>query len=77
MPQTLSQLGCYLEEEKRYQDVLTEVQNQMAFSEDVSVRVKFERNNTEDINAIKAEARIEGSWKIFGTIMKSGETLYS
>ena len=69
VPQVFPIMGSW--KENRYQDVLTEVQNQMALSKDVSVRVKFEQNNPEDINAIKAEARIEGNWKIFGTIMKS------
>ena len=36
----------------------------------VAARVKFERDNPQDTNAIKGQAFIDQEWKIFGYIKK-------
>ncbi len=36
----------------------------------VPVRVDFQTDNPEDANAIKAEALVQGTWRIFGYVQK-------
>ena len=55
--------------EKRYQVTLEKVRQQMTTGP-VAARVKFERDNPQDKNAIKGEAFIDQEWKIFGCIKK-------
>ncbi len=57
--------------EKRYQDVLTTVEELMADGKAVPVRVEYDLQNPQDVNAIKAEAHINDRWKIFGCIKKN------
>ena len=55
--------------EARYQITLEKVMTIME-SGLVAPRVKFEPDNPQDVNAIKAEALIDDEWQIFGTIKK-------
>ncbi|XP_072040318.1 uncharacterized protein [Amphiura filiformis] len=67
-PQVFNVMGSCVE--KRYQDVLEKVQELMRDGETVAVRVEYEPQNPQDINAIKAEAYLDDQWRIFGTIQK-------